>query len=212
MNNARSSTTPLAPAPPAARHAWLGLVVIGVVSLFVMLPLVLIAGCFRAGPETRVMRNALRDAAFAHGVWEKRIEVRGGPLMFAAVRAISSCFDEFPAEARDALRVVQDADVGLYELSHDESTTGGASCVFAATRAMNDRSWDCIVSVTDRAQTVAIFVPRDFAASDDTLPACVLVVEGRNLVVVSARLAVEPLMALAQSQLGRQMRRSTSSL
>jgi hypothetical protein len=110
------------------------------------------------------------------------------------------------------LRVVQDADVGFYELSRDEGTTGGASCIFTATRAMNDRSWDCIVSVTDRAQTVAIFVPRDFAASDDTLPACVLVVEGRNLVVVSARLAVGPLVALAQSQIGRQMRHSTSHL
>ena len=64
---------------------------------------------------------------------------------------------------------------------------------------MSRRGWDRLVGVVDSDQTVAVYVPAR-SGRELQLDACILVVNRENLIVVSGRTDLEPLLELLEHQ------------
>lgn len=107
-------------------------------------------------------------------------------------------FAPLPDEARLALKSVRKASVGVYELDEAMSRSnllGRADAVMLA------RGFSRIIGVVEDDETVLIYVPDD--ADADTLEVCLAVMDGKELVVVSARVDSEPLLKLIEQKLPR---------
>jgi hypothetical protein len=166
----------------------LALLVVGVTSFF------------RLGRDARTLRNT-----FIVGVTsgttvtsEKRIELSVGPVSFCAVRAGLSCLP-IPTEVRTALRAVRGAEVGIYRLAGGLSEVDSSALLSAADRAMAARGWDRLVEVAKDGEVVAVYVlsARELGSR---LRACVAVLHEQQLVIVSGRTDLEPLIELATSR------------
>jgi hypothetical protein len=107
-------------------------------------------------------------------------------------------FAPLPAEARLALKSVRKASVGVYELKDAMSRSNLMS---RADAVMLARGYSRIIGVIEDDETVLIYVPEE--ANADTLEVCLAVLDGRELVVVSARVASEPLLKLIEQKLPR---------
>jgi hypothetical protein len=107
-------------------------------------------------------------------------------------------FAPLPDEARLALKSVRKASVGVYEL-HDAMTR--SNLMSRADAVMLARGYNRIVGVIEDDETVLIYVPD--GADAETLDVCLAVMDGKELVVVSARVASEPLMKLIEQKLPR---------
>jgi hypothetical protein len=153
---------------------------------------------FHLGSETETLRASLIQAT--HARCEKRIALHVGMFSTALVRA-GSRFLTMPPEPRAALEAVRSVEFGVYQLQ-DELTQIKAGAVLASTdKAMATRGWERCVGVVHEHQIVAVYVPKHAIGSRD-LKCCLLVLESRNLVVLSATGKLEPLITLAQSKLG----------
>ncbi|MGH7967363.1 MAG: hypothetical protein ACREIC_01410, partial [Limisphaerales bacterium] len=69
-----------------------------------------------------------------------------------------------------------------------------------ADKAMTRRGWVRVVGVIQENQLVAVYLPRN-GISSSRMKACVAVLDGRDLVVVSARGNLEPLMDIVEKHL-----------
>ena len=107
-------------------------------------------------------------------------------------------FSPLPEEARLALKSVRKASVGVYELNDALSRS---NMVSRADAAMLARGYSRIIGVVEDDETVLIYVPDD--ADADTLDVCLAVLDGKELVVVSARVDSEPLLKLIEQKLPR---------
>ena len=107
-------------------------------------------------------------------------------------------FAPLPDEARLALKSVRKASVGVYEL--DEAMSR-ANLLSRADAVMLARGFSRIIGVVEDDETVLIYVPDDSDA--DTLDVCLAVMDGKELVVVSARVDSEPLLKLIEQKLPR---------
>jgi len=145
--------------------------------------------------DTAALRDAVQEASRAE--WRKVVALNIGDATFLLVRAGLSCA-KIPEEPRAALNSIRACEVGVYEAA------GGASAdravmIARADKAMNRRGWERIVGIRDREDLVAVYVPRKID-SPKNVRGCVLVFDGRQLVVVSAKGNLEPLVELALKQ------------
>ena len=116
----------------------------------------------------------------------------------SAVRAGLS-FVKLDAGARAALQSVRGAEVGVYQLPSGAKPPDRAAMLAAADAAMAGRGWDRVVGVMDGRDLVAVYLP-DEIASARRMKCCVMVFDGREMVVVSARANLEPLLEYALAQ------------
>jgi hypothetical protein len=159
---------------------------------------ILMGGCFRLSSETRAVRDAAMSSLAPAGSWDEQIEIGVGAITLGLVRSIAICGD-LDSEARECLRAARAAEVGVYELAVPLETAVRKEFVEATTRAMNSRAWDRVVAVLDGNDSVVVFTPRD-ADPDAPLRVCVVVFDGHELVVASARVDVEPILHLALAE------------
>jgi hypothetical protein len=68
-------------------------------------------------------------------------------------------------------------------------------------QVMNARGWERVVGVLDEEDLVSVFVPAG-AVLTDKVKCCVLVFDGRQMVMVSARVNAEPLLECLRNQSG----------
>ena len=146
----------------------------------------------RLGSDTAALRDAARATSRAE--WRKVVALNIGEATFLLARAGLS-FAKIPDEPRVALSSIRACEVGVYAACNSGSADR-ASMLARADQAMNCRGWERIVGVLDRENLVAVYVPRKMA-SPKTVRACVLVLDGRQLVVVSAKGNLEPVIQLA---------------
>jgi hypothetical protein len=149
-----------------------------------------VMGYFRLSSETKALRQAVMGART--GDWEKQFGVNVGGLTLDLVRAGSSFF-KLPREARAALDALRGADVGVYQLRSARLALDPPAILPAADRAMKERGWERVVGVLDGQTLVAIYVPRK-GLSAGRIRCCLAVLDDRQLVVVSARGNLDPLM------------------
>jgi len=192
----------LTPAPPLlrppAKSQWLGVglavllfpvVVLGAIGLGV-------ASYFHLSSDTRALRKGLMTAS---GVaWRQRIGLNVGSATLGVVRA-GLAFAPLDARARAAVQAVHGVEVGIYKLTTGSKPPNRTAMFAVADKVLNARGWERVVGVMEGDQLVSVFV-RGEAISARDVKCLVLVFDGRQLVVVSGRADVEPLVECLRNQ------------
>ncbi len=180
-----------------ARRLWLwGLLAAPLLVLIALA--VMVADCFRLAPEARTLRDELMLSSGAE--WQRAIVLNANALTVGVIRAGLSCVRLDP-EARAAVQSVGNAGVGVYKLASDGPPPDRAVMLAAADSAMAARGWERAVGVIDGHDLVAVYLPeKDISAR--RLKCCVLVFDRKEMVLVSARGNLEPLLKLALAQPG----------
>ena len=157
-----------------------------------------ITSYFRLSSETKALRASVMSSAA--GRWEKQFAVRVGFFSMSAVRWGSHLFD-LPPEARAALDAVRGGEVGIYKLAGNEPAFRDTSAILpAADRAMKVRGWERVVGVVQGDQVVGVYLPHK-GFSYQRVGCCVYVLQERELMVVSARGNLDPILKMVRKQM-----------
>jgi hypothetical protein len=190
--NTGPATRPIPAQPTSQRPLRQGptLIVLGLLSL-------LATGCFKPGSSVQALRDSLQQATGE--AWMSEVELGVGALTLGLARAGGAVLD-LPPEARAVLQSVRNADVGVYRLRYPDRVVSGAAVLSAGDRALAPQGWDRLVGVIDgRHKTVAIYVANE-PEWTRRIKLCVVVIDGPQMVIVSARGNPEPLLELALAQ------------
>lgn len=146
----------------------------------------------------------LRRLALSHlsGDWHKQVELRVGGAI-CSVGQFAAAIAGAPAEAQVALGCLDSAEVSVHHC--DSSAAGDASAgplLAAAVTEMRERGWDPVVTVRDHGDTVAVFTRDD---GIEHLRVCVLVLDGRDLVIATCRARPAPLLKLFSDRAAQQL-------
>ena len=163
------------------------------IALAVALVSIGLTGCFKVSSDVRALRDCVAKAAPAER--QELIEIGVGPLTLHLARA-ALAFVDLDADARNALHIVRSAEVGVYKLLCEQPQLDYAAILSAADKTMAGRGWERVVGVMNRPALVAVYVPAR-PSSARSVKVCMVVVNGRELVVASARSNLEPLLELA---------------
>jgi hypothetical protein len=152
-----------------------------------------LTGCLRVSSEAEALRNGIMQTAGAQ--WDKEIEIGVGALALNLVRA-GLTFVDLDPEARAAVRTIRSAEVGVYKLRRSPNQLNQHALLTAADQAMTKRGWDRVVAVVNERELVAVYVPDNVRSARD-VKVCLVTLNNREMVVVSARSNLEPLMEIA---------------
>lgn len=149
-----------------------------------------VASYFHLSSDTRALRNGLLQASGAE--WRQQLCLNAGGLTFGAVRS-ALAFLQLDPEARAAVHAVRSAEVGIYETTSDQDRPDCVAMLDAADRALNDRNWERVVGVLDGENLVCVYLPAGLLSSR-RMKCCVVVFDGRHMVVVQATANIKPLL------------------
>ena len=187
--------------PPATRRSARRLWLWGLLATPLLLLLLVGAGVasfFYLGSDARALRNGLMKSSGVE--WRQRIALNAGLLTLDAVRAGLSCARLDPG-ARAAVQSVRSAEVGVYQLASGTPSPDRVAMLAAADSAMTIRGWERVVSVMDGRNLVAVYLSEK-NISVNRLKCCVLVFDGKEMVLVSIQGNPEPLLKYAFDQAG----------
>ena len=157
-------------------------IVLGSMMIGFALVVVGIVSVFRLSPEGAILRESV--LAEANCPWSKKIALHVGMLTTGLVR-VGSHFFKMPAEPQAALDAIRGGEVGI---------------LARADKAMSARRWVRVVGVSREDELVAVYVPRrNFSTA--RAKCCVLVLNGRDLVVAGASGNLEPLVKIVDQHL-----------
>jgi hypothetical protein len=194
------NTLPLSPViQPQPDRRWLWLIL-----AIILLPLIPLGGLalgvasyFRLSSDTRALRNELTQAS---GVkWQKQIGLNIGDNTLGVARGALLFIKGIDRGAQAALRAVRGVEVGIYELDSTSKAPDRAAMLNAADKAMSNRGWERVVGVLDGEQMVGVFLPAKITSANQ-MKCCVVVLEDRKLIVVSAKADLAPLVEFVKSQ------------
>lgn len=183
---------PVAVPSPKRRFRWRWLF-LGVFAAFALLVLALVLSFLPAG-EARAIRSAVASAS--DHKFDQKISFGVGWPVLGLGRLIAG-FTDLNEDARAAFRAVRRADVSIQELQEPIRREDRQAMLAAADRAMERRGWDRIVGVIEEDEVVGIYVPQGDVSGND-LKIAVFVLDGREMVVVSARCDLEPLLEIIE--------------
>lgn len=191
--------SPIAPMlKPPIKHRWFWLLI-----AIILIPLIPLGGLalgvasyFRLSSDTRALRNELTQASGAK--WRKHIGLNIGNHTLGLARVTSS-FVEMDPDAQTALHAVRGVEVVIYELDSTAKVPNRAAMLNATDTAMNSRGWERVVGVLDGDDMVSVFLPVKITSANQ-LKCCVVVLDGRQLVLVSAQVNPQPLLELVQNK------------
>ena len=149
----------------------------------------------RLSPDTAALRNAVQEVSRAE--WRKVVALNIGDATFLLARTGLSVA-RIPEEPRALLSAIRSCEVGVYETG-DGNSADRAAMLIQADKTMNRRGWERIVGVVDGGDLVAVYVPRKMN-SPRSVRSCVLVFDERQLVLVSAKGNLEPIIELVLRQ------------
>lgn len=180
---------------PRRRFRWRYLfLAVAVLGLTFIVTLIL---SFRMGGEARVVRRAVFAAA--PGEWDRRIEMGVGRLpVFLAKTALG--YVELDPVVRAGIESFRWADVGVYKRRSGAGQADEGILLARVQQAMHGRGWTPFVTVRQRDEAVAIFLPEK-PGDPDRLGVCVLVLGEDDMVLVSGQANLEPLIQLALSEI-----------
>jgi hypothetical protein len=189
------------PAPPLNRSSpWRALFWIG---LTLSLPCLALGGIifgvasyFRLSSDTRALREGLIKASGVE--WRQQLGLNIGGFTFGAARA-GLAFVPLDPEARAALSTVRGAEVGLYQMTSGRTQPDSAAMLIIADQVLSDRGWERVVGVLHEEQLVGVYLPAN-SISAGHVKSCVMVFDGRQMVLVRANANLEPLLDFVRSQ------------
>lgn len=197
-----SKSTPAKETPKNATKPRKGLFWGLVVVLFIViaLPIYAVTSVLRMGAEALAVRDTVVPIASVSGQCDKRIELNLGGGLLGLARMIGGIAD-IPYEARCALNAVHRVQVGVYYLPEVMvDARDQAAFMNRTTAVLDQRDWQRIVGVVDGGDIVGIFIPRVLEGVED-IDVCVVVLDGHDLVVVSARADLRPLIPLIREKI-----------
>jgi len=190
--NAAASAQP-APRRPIGR--WIA-VCLALLLLPMMVVAVGVVSMLTLSRDATVLRREVMAATEAD--WHTKVQVSAGWLVLGAVRTALGFVDhKHMDEARDAMAAVRNVSVGVYERSGRTENWSREQLLRKTDERMRDRGWSRLVGVNDHGQTVLVYAS-DEADNGDRMDLCVAVVDGRDLVVVSANVNADSLVRLAE--------------
>jgi hypothetical protein len=155
-----------------------------------------LTGCFKVSSDAQALRDSMMKSV--SGEWDEEIEIGVGAFTLNLARA-GLAFADLDPEVRTVLNAVRGAEVGVYRLQKARRKLDHAGMLANADKAMDTRGWDRVVGVMNRRELVAVYVPKEIRSARN-VKACVVVLNGREMVVASARSNLEPLMEMAFSR------------
>lgn len=193
--------TPNAPSNPRGSGPRAGYVIALTIplvfALFFALCVIGVTGYFRLGSETTALRESLMGSV--DGRWHKTIAVHLGWFTTSLVRAGTRLVKLDP-EPRAAIEAVRGVEVGVYQVQDVPVREDHGAILAKADKSMARRGWVRVVGVSHDRDLVAVYMPRK-GVSPRNVKCSVMVFNGRELVVVSARGNLEPLWAIAEKHL-----------
>ena len=156
-----------------------------------------VASFFYLDSDTRALRNELIKSSGVE--WRQQVALNAGRLTVGTVRTGLSCVQLNPV-ARAALQSIQTAGVGVYQLPAGTPAPDRAAMLAAADSAMTARGWERVVGVIDGRDLVTVYLPNNVFAH--RLKCCVMVFDGKEMVLVSVQGNPEPLLNYAFAQPG----------
>ena len=173
---------------------WLVLVILFCVPLLCVWG---VASYFRLSSDTKALRRTLLSSV--EGQWNTTIALNIGWLTTTLLYG-GSQFLELPPEARAALSAIRGVEVGVYQIQNQPRPADYSAALAAADETMTLRGWERIVGVLEGEQCVAVYVPTS-KVSAERMRCCVVVMSEGNLVLVSGRGNLKPLLDLASKRL-----------
>jgi hypothetical protein len=156
-----------------------------------------VTGFFRLSSGTAVLRDSvLREAS---GEWNRKISVNVGGFTTGLVRAGLS-FVKMEPEARAAINSLRGGDVAIYTRTGEGKEFDCGAALTRADKKMKARGWTRIVAVKDKKDFVIVYVPAGKIAPDK-VTCCVLVYDGRQMVVASVRGNLEAVQSILEQHL-----------
>jgi hypothetical protein len=171
------------------------MIAIQALTLAVSVLISLLAGCLIPGGEFRSLRNDAARPLFPE--CQQQISLRLNGLLCASVRGVGRWVD-LPPEARAALDAFRGGEVMITDLRSECDASTRAAFGQAADRVMTRRGWERTVRVEQAQELVLVYVK---PGTPDSLQAAVVVIEGKQLVMASARVAPGRLIELASRHL-----------
>jgi hypothetical protein len=153
-----------------------------------------IADFFHLSLPTRALRTAVVEAV--PGQWHERVGINVGYFTCALARYASS-FVKLPPEARAGIDSLRGAEVSISHLEESGGTPDFTALLARADKTMGSRHWQRIVGVVQDKQFVAVYAPNGLR-SFKRASCCVVVLNGKELVVVSARANLTSLLDIIQ--------------
>lgn len=197
--DARGEAPPVLGAIPSSRPPSRLRLICLILLPILLLPVLCVVGIasyFHLGSSTRALGSAVMESV--PGEWHKQFAVNVGYVTVGLVR-FGSAFFRLPPEARAALQALDGGEVAVYEVKGETLHPDCAAILGAADKAMRRRGWERVVGVSDGSQVVAVYAPGKNRGKD--ISCCVAVLDDQNLIVVSARGNLSPLLELAQRRL-----------
>ncbi len=124
-----------------------------------------------------------------------RVQFSSGPLVLGLVRGVAGLIDDVPAEARQALKAVRTASVGVYRLNAVSSDENRVRMFNEADTDLRARGWTRLVEVRSDKSTVIVYSTEE-QPTGEKIRVCVAVCDLEQLVVASATLRPESLVEL----------------
>jgi hypothetical protein len=187
---------PLIRPPARSTGFWIGLtlllipfVALGVIALGA-------ASYLHLSSDMRALRNGLMKASGVE--WRQLLGLNLGSRTLGVVR-VGLSLAPLDAQARAAAQTVRGAEVGIYELTPGTKAPDGAALLATADTVLNARGWERVVGVLDGEELVSVYVPTEAIATRQ-VKCCVLVFDGRQMVLVSVQANVKPLWECLRNQ------------
>ena len=185
--------------PPATRRPIRRFWLWGLLATPLLLLLLLGAGVasfFYLGSDFRALRDGVIKSSDV--AWRQQFALNASYPVLGAIRAGSS-FVKLNPGARVAVQSVRSAGVGVYQLASKAPSPDRGAMLAAADSTMTARGWKRVVGVMDGKELVAIYLPEK-KISIHRLKCCVLVFDGKELILVSVQGNPEPLLRYAFDQ------------
>ena len=183
-----------APSSKTSLRKWLLRIFVGSLLLAIATPVAIAVAIFHVSGDTRALRNAAIHGDGAQ--WKKQVEANVGFLPLSVARMILP-FTPAPPEAQQALSAIRSVEVSVHELRG--SKPDHARILRDADEDMRKRGWDRVVAVLENDSAVAIYVTPD-SGPGGKVKASVLVVDGNQMIAVTGRANLEPIMDLAMNK------------
>jgi hypothetical protein len=189
-----------APANPPARQRlhWTFYPGVGTLALFAA-SIIGIASLFFLQHDATLLRDEIQ-ASRGGAALNTRVQFSIGSFSTFCARNAVRLLSPLEKEPLLALSTVRAVSVGVYEMDQANDTAFTPIDLEALDARMSRRGWARCTTVLKAKETVLIYVPSDFDSASDSLRLCLAVCNGKDLVVVSARGSLAPLLELARLQ------------
>jgi len=123
------------------------------------------------------------------------------PTWAATLGRVGASLANIDPHAKAAIQTVAGGQVGVYELGEHPSRHAVTSMLETADTRLVAEGWTRLVTLLDKDELVVVFVLDSSLSPDDTIKVFAIIMDDRELVMVSASGYAEPLFNLALAEI-----------